>query len=230
MHKETGKALAIRFALPSEALRPFVTTYYWTEIGIDEDDPPIEDRYHPEWGNLRFIRSNICRAAHPGEEWTNVPQFSVSGPSSLATAFQVGRGTIWGIGLMPLGWAKFIGGAADDYADRYVDGAADPAFLAFHGLADKLLAAEGSFAAELKLIEEHMAGLLDREVANEAAITAINAELVDPELGTVVELAERVNMTVRSLERLSRRAFGFPPKLLMRRQRFLRSLAQFMLD
>ncbi|WP_418251669.1 helix-turn-helix domain-containing protein [Erythrobacter litoralis] len=37
-------------------------------------------------------------------------------------------------------------------------------------------------------------------------------------------------MNVRSLERLTRRAFGFTPKLLLRRQRFLRSLAQFVLD
>src|SRR3546814_969262 len=37
-------------------------------------------------------------------------------------------------------------------------------------------------------------------------------------------------LSERSVERLSRRAFGFPPKLLLRRQRFLRSLARFMLD
>ena len=37
-------------------------------------------------------------------------------------------------------------------------------------------------------------------------------------------------MSVRSLERVSKRAFGFTPQLLLRRQRFLRSLAQFMLD
>ena len=32
------------------------------------------------------------------------------------------------------------------------------------------------------------------------------------------------------LERISRRAFGFTPKVLLRRQRFVRSLARFMLD
>ena len=37
-------------------------------------------------------------------------------------------------------------------------------------------------------------------------------------------------MGERSLERLCRRYFGFPPKLLLRRQRFLRTLAQFMFD
>jgi len=32
------------------------------------------------------------------------------------------------------------------------------------------------------------------------------------------------------LERLCRRHFGFPPSLLLRRQRFMRSLSQYMLD
>ena len=43
-------------------------------------------------------------------------------------------------------------------------------------------------------------------------------------------MAERLAMSSRSFERLSLRAFGFAPKLLLRRQRFLRSMAQFMLD
>ena len=54
--------------------------------------------------------------------------------------------------------------------------------------------------------------------------------LLDPELVSVAQLAEQMGMNVRALERLSRRAFGFPPKLLLRRQRFLRSLARFMID
>ena len=37
-------------------------------------------------------------------------------------------------------------------------------------------------------------------------------------------------MGERALERLCGRYFGFPPKLLLRRQRFMRSLAEFMLQ
>ena len=81
-----------------------------------------------------------------------------------------------------------------------------------------------------ELIERHMAALVPNENSQSDAITAINAALVDPELATVANLADRVGMNVRSLERLCKRAFGFTPKLLMRRQRFLRSLSQFMLD
>lgn len=75
-----------------------------------------------------------------------------------------------------------------------------------------------------------MARLFAKLPVADPAILALNEALVDPELSTVAALAERLGMQSRSLERLSRRAFGFPPKLLMRRQRFLRSLARFMLD
>ena len=49
-------------------------------------------------------------------------------------------------------------------------------------------------------------------------------------MANVAALGKRLGVGDRSLERLCGRYFGFPPKLLLRRQRFLRSLAQFMLD
>ena len=75
-----------------------------------------------------------------------------------------------------------------------------------------------------------MAALTLREASEMPAIHRLNTALVDPKIGTVSQLAEEVAMNIRSLERLSKRAFGFSPKLLLRRQRFLRSLSQFMLD
>jgi methylphosphotriester-DNA--protein-cysteine methyltransferase len=57
-----------------------------------------------------------------------------------------------------------------------------------------------------------------------AAVAAIEAALVDPAIESVAQLVARTGMPVRRIERLSHRAFGFPPKLLLRRARFLRSL------
>ena len=65
---------------------------------------------------------------------------------------------------------------------------------------------------------------------HEAQILACQEALRDPDIANVSELGERLDINRRSLERLCGRYFGFPPKLLLRRQRFLRSLAQFMLE
>jgi len=43
-------------------------------------------------------------------------------------------------------------------------------------------------------------------------------------------MAEAAGLPAHTLERLCRRHFGFAPSLLLRRQRFMRSLAQYMID
>ena len=235
MHAETGNAISIRFALPSASLAPYVTTYYCTEVVASPSEPMLEDLLHPEWPNLRFMEQDGWAHSAIGDEpVTPTPAFSATGPTSQTTRFQVTSGRSWGIGLMPLGWAAFVDGHASDYADTVSDAMADHAFAAFQPLAHELTSAladnDSSFGDELAIIERHMDALVPAKSPASTTIAAINTALVDPELATVADLAERVEMNIRSLERLTKRAFGFTPKLLLRRQRFLRSLSQFMLD
>ncbi|WP_299195064.1 helix-turn-helix domain-containing protein [uncultured Erythrobacter sp.] len=235
MHAETGNAISIRFALPSAELAPYVTTYYYTEVVASPSEPVLEDYLHPEWPNLRFMeQAGWAHSAIGDAPVVPTPAVSATGPTSLATRFRISSGRSWGIGLMPLGWAAFIDGHASDYADTVSDAMADSAFAAFHALGLELTGAlaegGGDYGEELAIIERHMDALVPSEGPATAAIAAISAALVDPELATVAELADRVAMNIRSLERLTKRAFGFTPKLLLRRQRFLRSLSQFMLD
>lgn len=230
MSQRPDPPLSIRFALPSEALKPFVTTYYLFTYDPPEPGMEIEDYFHPEWANLRFISQPASLAQFGESKLKPSPGFHASGPTAHAAKFRTGKGHAWGIGLMPLGWAKFIDASAEKFADRFVDGCDHPAFAAFTPLAGKLIGGSGDFDEELAMIEEFMDGLMSRELKNADAILAVNAALVDPAIDAVSSLAEAAGMTVRTLERMTRGAFGFSPKLLLRRQRFLRSMAQFMLD
>jgi AraC-like DNA-binding protein len=229
MQAADSNTVEVRFALPAPALAPFVTTFYCTEVIRAGPSGWIEDHLHPEWANLRFLpHAEAQQVIGPGE-LLRTPQVTLAGPTCRATRFRLAEGRAWGVGLLPAGWAALFGAQAGDYADRFVDALADPAFASLGPLAEELAATDGGFDAELAVIERHVAGLLEGAVPD-PAIALLNAALVDPDLATVAELAARMGMTVRSLERLARRAFGFPPKLLIRRQRFLRSLAQYMLD
>ena len=230
MHAASGNSVNLRFALPAEPLRPFVTTYYCTDAVCSPREPWLEDYLLPEWANLRFLSHCEAHSVIGAGDLQRCPDFVVTGPTSLAAHFRMCSGRSWGIGLLPSGWAALFPVQAGDYADRFVDGMADPAFAAFAPLARALAASGGDYAAELALIGQHMATLFAAAHPVDPAIDAMTAALLDPELVSVVELAGRLGMNVRSLERLSRRAFGFPPKLLLRRQRFLRSLSRFMLD
>jgi methylphosphotriester-DNA--protein-cysteine methyltransferase len=85
-------------------------------------------------------------------------------------------------------------------------------------------------AAELARITAHFMARADTLARDETRIQTIHAALVDPEVITVAGLVGRTGISHRTVERICDRAFGFPPKVLMRRQRFMRSLAQYMLD
>lgn len=230
MNADLGNSVTIRFALPSARLRPYITTYYCTTVIASPARLLVEDRLHPEWANIRFLDQGSAQCSLGEEPFVDVPKFAVMGPTTCAPRFRTQAGRSWGIGILPLGWAGFFDASANDYADRFVDGSDDAVFEAFQPLAHALENCGGQFAEELALIEAHMEALPLRETSDMRAIHRVNSALVDSKIGTVTQLAQEAGMNVRSLERLSKRAFGFSPKLLLRRQRFLRSLSKFMLD
>jgi AraC-like DNA-binding protein len=215
--------------LPAPELRPYITTYYQTVVAPD-CAPFVEDYLHPEWGNVRFTGDGAMTGAVGRAPLQTMDRAVAAGPTSFATRFRLVPGRYWGIGLLPLGWARFVAARAGERADRLADVAADDALAAFRPLIDTLFAGPPDRAAEARQIDALMLSLLARPAREEERIKAVHAALVDPAVSTVAQLSARSGLPVRSLERIAKNVFGFAPKLLLRRQRFLRSLAQFMLD
>ncbi|MEO9468028.1 AraC family transcriptional regulator [Parasphingorhabdus sp.] len=220
----------IRFFTPAEELQPYVTTLYLTEVN-SSDGQPIGDHLHPEWANLRILEKETPIGGIGDTKPGPLPRFIATGPTSRSSWFESAKMRSWGIGLLPLGWVKFIGASAEDYADRNIDGEQDPGFRSFKGLRKFVFDPSASApAAEAERINQFLLKLLKQAPADNDQVQQAHSILVDPDLGTVQEMAERLGIIGRSLDRLSRKAFGFPPKLLLRRQRFLRSLADNMLN
>jgi len=218
-----------RFFEPPIGLRRYFTTFYLTEVEV-ADGAEVVDWLQPEWGGLR-IAEGLLPAAQLGDRPELPPtRFTAQGPTSCSVRFAARSFRMWGVGILPLGWAKFVAVPAHDLADTLVDGDIHPAFAPFRPLAASLFGASPDPEAEFSRIAEFFADRAERPVADEAKIVACHAALIDPEVSTVVEMAERAGLPGYTLERLCRRHFGFPPQLLLRRQRFMRSLAQFMLD
>ncbi len=219
-----------RFFQPPPELRRYFTTFYLVEFSV-ANGGQVVDYLHPEWANLRFMSGSFPDAeTMTGAKISGVP-FCVTGPSSKAIRFSIGpQARMWGVGLLPLGWAKFVRTNAGEMADALVDGGADPAFSSFVPLADTLFSGEADTAAEFARISHHFRDRPDTAVPDEARILAIHGALVDPDIKTVAEMVELSGVSQRTVERSCHHAFGFAPKLLLRRQRFLRSLADYMLD
>lgn len=219
----------VRFFAPPPELCLYFTTYYLIEIAVPNGGR-VTDYLHPEWANLRFYVGDVPEAENQAGAAISGTCFPATGPSSRAVRFSIGSTRMWGVGLLPLGWAKFVKAPAADLADALVDGYSHPAFASFTALADKLCSGIADVDEQLRLITAHFMEGSSRRVPDEARILAIHNALVDPETVSVADLVDKAGACQRTLERCCDRAFGFAPKLLLRRQRFMRSLAHFMLD
>ena len=232
LKKALDAAVAVRFFMPSAALAPYISTYYLTEIGLEPGEA-VEDWLHPEWANLRFSNGGALSSGLGEAPLEPRSGTILTGPTCQAQHFRLGGGSrVWGIGLLPLGWLRLIGSPASGYVDRTVDLMIEPCCAGLTGLPAAVLRGAPSPAEEAARIDAYLLELLGRTAPHEdePRIRLAHTALIDADVASVGELSERLNISSRSLERLSLRAFGFSPKLLLRRQRFLRSLAQFMLD
>ena len=227
-------SVEVRFYRLSDRLQPFFTALTQFDI-VCPPGAMIEDLLHPEWGALRFSTGQPLVAASGTGPLAPCPRCAATGPTSRAIRFAVGPSRVFGLGLQPAGWARFVGADACDFADRIVDGAQHPAFGAFAPILPLVQDRRAAPAAVAERIDAHLLAHLERTAPPPqpqlrlTQIRLLHDALRDAGVAHVGQLAERAGLGLRSLERISLRTFGFPPKLLLRRQRFLRSLARYML-
>jgi len=214
------------FHQPPERFEGCFTTFYHLDLDTGGGDP-VEDYLQPEWGNIRFFAGSRP-IAQIGTSRIDGPRFSATGPSSLPCRFRLGTSRMWGVGFLPRGWARFIAGEAYDCANIVCDGERHPAFARFAPLADALCDPEATIEEQYDAIVAAMDEAMEPN-RDEPKIVRVHEALVAGQCASVSDLAAASGMSIRTLERVCRRYFGFTPKLLMRRQRFMRSLTSFML-
>lgn len=220
----------VRFYRPVEPLNRYFTTFYLTELDVPGGGR-VTDYLHPEWANFRAYSGDL-----PDSQLPDLPEISgamanVTGPTSKTLRFTVGTTRIWGIGILPMGWARFVSAPANLHADRHYTVANEPFLTQFRGLAANLFGDKPDEAAELERITAFFLRTLARDgKEDDPRIMACHAALLNPEISSVSEMAEAAHLPSHTLERICRKHFGFPPRLLLRRQRFMRSLVQYMLD
>lgn len=219
--------IRLQIVTPPRDLAPYITAYYRTEAA---SGVPVEDWLPPEWANLRVGMGAVYEAAIGQAELQQVPTAVLSGPTSRVTRLRIAQGEFWGVGLLPLGWARFIGVPASDFADQFRDAAGHLAIAPLQGLIDHLAQPSGDTERTLALLNSTFRTLLARPLPQQDAIVDAHEAILAESFSTVASLADHMGTSTRTLERFARRHFGFAPKLLLRRQRFLRSLAKFMVD
>ena len=219
MTEVPAPAATVSVHRPAAALEPYVTFYYFVATAR-----PISDFLYPEWGNVRFVLAGEWQASIDGGFDRLPGQAMLFGPTDRRTRVTATAGRMIGFGLTPIGWNRLIGGDSSRLANgvRPLDDALGVATDAL--IAD--LAADGiDEAATVRSWNTILTALVAlRPLGNPRVLAVDHALRSTP--ADVGAFAALLGLSDRSLHRLCLETFGFAPKRLLRRQRFLRTLGR----
>ena len=209
-------APSVRVYLPAPPLRAYVTFYYFVEAF-----GPLTDFLYPEWGNVRLSVAGDWTVVNDPRDGDAPSGRLLFGPADRRGKIVTGGGRTVGFGLTPLGWNRLICSDAGEMANRVREIGDE--------LGVDLMKLQSEFKADrhdeagVARFDAVLQALLARRAPNHPLVLSIDRVLrlrpVD-----VLSFADEVGVAPRTLHRLCLRAFGFPPKRLLRRQRFLETL------
>lgn len=211
--------ISIRYFSPAPALRPYISSYYWFESNA----PHFDDMMRAELPQIRFVTRGAALNRYANGRVRVASGAGLQGPTSGPVSFvAAGPLHLFGVGLLPLGWATFVGEAADRLADDLIDlegvlGAGVAPLLArIEAAADageRVAAADDFFTAALAAAP-----------ATPGWFTRLTDDwLMASPAPDVAALVTASGMSARSIERLAKRIYGASPKLLARKYRTLQA-------
>jgi len=152
---------------------------------------------------------------------------SLYGATSCAFRATTHGGLQVGIGLTALGWIRLLTRPAGSFHNRVVP--LDdllPATVAQH-----LLGALGALNDESDIaptLDAILAPLFIRHHPHEDAVRRFTDLMLVDGVIEIADAADRLGLPATTLRRIAIHAFGMPPKLLLRRARFLRSFVSLL--
>lgn len=217
-----GVAFKIEYAVPSEDLRSYLGGFhsFHTRIAASVHH---EEVFLPAWTALRILTHGEDLAMRVGQRvYDPVPREALFGPSTRASVATVRTGHMIGTYLLPRGWARLIKTPAHQYSNKIVDMAAvlgDDAAELGRGMREAT-----TFEEQVAVFEEVMRRRLASCPHEPPEIAEIEAILLDPAVNTVEDATCGLGMPNWQFARFVKQHFGFTPKVLMRRARFMRTI------
>lgn len=207
----------VKIHLPDPDLRAYVTFYYFVEAF-----EPLTDFLYPEWGNVRLSLAGEWMVLNDPRDPPAPGRRLLFGPTDRRGKIVTQGGATAGFGLTPLGWDRLIGGDAGAMANRAREMDCELGVDTAKLQAD-LIANRGDDCAGAARLDRVLLRLLASRPPSPPVVLVTDKVLRQrpPDVDT---FAEAVGVAPRTLHRVCMRAFGFPPKRLLRRQRFLQTL------
>jgi AraC-like DNA-binding protein len=212
----------VRIVQPAESLRGMISSYYVLDIDSPE---ALIDHTVPEWGNIRIIESGGWSFRGVGDSEDIAGVSMIQGPTTRPYRFALQKCRVFGIGLLPEAFARFWGADVGKLADAWVP-LAEIMGPSGTKLAADLKATPGD-EAKFAIANTYFKRLIENRQTSYQDLLARRVQqlLNDPQVTQVEDLSDALQMAPSSVARACRQRFGYAPKKLLRRQRFLRMLA-----
>lgn len=211
--------IEVDYLAPPAELSTYVSAYYLFRT----DEAGFEDLERADIAQYRFVLEGEGVITFGDGHSQQLFPVSLMGPRMKASRVAVkGPARLFGVGLLPAGWAGFTGKPADAFANRIVDAETlfGPIVLetleqlqaldTIEAMAAVVNARAYTYAANVKAIPHWF-------------IRAVDAWLEERLSPNIDDLEKATNLSRRQVERLCRQLYGAPPKLLVRKYRALRT-------
>lgn len=217
------KGMAIRYDQPADELTDYVTGYH-LYAAHGPQAMRLENWFLPGTANVRILLNAGPVAVTIGRRrYDPLPQTSLFGPTSHAVHTCTNGGIAIGFGISALGWSRFFAGSAE----RYREQVAPLADAARPGFDQRLLAVLSAIPDEHALkpaLDAFLVSEMGPKSPDEELIRRIAHLITDDTPGGVAEASRAWGVSQDVVRRTCKRYFGFGPKTLLIRSRFLRSL------
>lgn len=214
---------ALRYERPAAKLRDYLTSYAVL-------DSVVEDAWHgmewmlPGWGQIWIVMTPEPIEVRIGNRaYEPVPTTLLYGVTSRAMPIRARGGVTVCIDVSPLGWARLFSSFAAALRDRLVPLETVLPVGMVGELASAL--AQSDQALEVKaVLDDLFLRYIPAPNPDETRIRQLWRAIADESVEDLTAAASIHGLDRRAASRLSKQYFGFPPKLLIMRSRFLRAL------
>lgn len=217
------RGMAIRYDQPSAALADYITGYH---LYAAQGPAAMgqENWFLPGTANVRVVLDAGPIAVSIGQRrFDPLPQASLFGPTSHAIHSVTNGGIMIGFGISALGWSRFFPGPTASYRNRIVP-LGDAAGSGFADELLRVLAAVPDEHGVKSALDRFLTARIGPPSPDEDLIRRMARLVTDDAPGGVAAASRAWGVSQETLRRLCNRHFGFLPKTLLIRSRFLRSL------
>lgn len=220
---------ALRYELPANPLRSVLSSY-----GVLDSDPAVQSGpgswVLPGWARLWIILApDPLHVRIHNRQYPSVRAAMLFGVTSRAMPVSAYGGVSIVVDIGPVAWARLFQPSAELLRDRITP--LDE--LLPRGWSEDLITCieRTDRGAQVKsALDDFFLERMPPPHPQEQLIARISALLRNESTHDLTDAAAQVGIGKRALLGLTKRYFGFPPKMLSMRTRFLRALTAMMLD